>query len=661
MKFIISFLVLISFIFADENKTEIKSEIIEILNQGESNASSEITDIIAEKIAENESGEHSQNSDKPTLISVVKEIMSLNSQINELKTRDSNISAEQILNLNENKNSLLAQIPVAITNQNFDRANLLKYTEKKQKLSKILKQTKNKNSINFINAKLGMLEMKINEDFFGTFIKIENYFIQGASKKELDTELKSALLTLENDYTEFENFVNEILSDEILGDDEKENIKDKFAKIKIGKQSADEILSYLLKNSDLLASNIILKELNLKQTLDFINEKMPFNTEKFNVGKLVLITLITLFFYSLRRSLAKFIYFVFKIFNKNANESEAIKSQIIDIIKKPIGVLLIAYSIDICLSIFYYPAPVPLKFGNIFSIIYVVLYAWLIIEILDGYGIMILGSIAKKSGRKEVINLIIKILYIIVIIIALLFILHRLGFNVSALIASLGIGGLAIALATKDIIANFFASIMLLLDNSFSQGDWIEVGGIEGNVVETGLRKTIIRTFDNALVSVPNSKIMESNVKNWNRRKVGRIIKLSVGLSYNSTAEQIKKCVSEIRDMLISHEEIAKPQDSALSANNVRLRYKQNMVSVDDLAGYKNGIFVHLNEFADSSINIYIECFTKSVAKADYLQVREDVLIKIMEIVGKYDAEFAFPSQSIYIEKFPKIEYDTKI
>ena len=135
---------------------------------------------------------------------------------------------------------------------------------------------------------------------------------------------------------------------------------------------------------------------------------------------------------------------------------------------------------------------------------------------------MLLGSIARKSGRKEVINLIIKILYIIVVIIALLFVLSRLGFNISALIASLGIGGLAIALATKDIIANFFASILLLFDNSFSQGDWVVIGDVEGTVVETGLRKTLIRTFDNALVSVPNSKIMENNIKNWNNKNYGR-------------------------------------------------------------------------------------------------------------------------------------------
>lgn len=149
---------------------------------------------------------------------------------------------------------------------------------------------------------------------------------------------------------------------------------------------------------------------------------------------------------------------------------------------------------------FLLPLPVNVKITNTFYIIYVVLFAWLIVGILNSYGIMFLAKLAQKSGKKEVANLIIKMLYFIIVIIALLLILAHLGFNVSAIIASLGIGGLAVALAAKDIIANFFASLIISFDDSFNQGDWIEVAGIEGNVVETGLRKTTLRTFDNSLV-----------------------------------------------------------------------------------------------------------------------------------------------------------------
>ena len=296
--------------------------------------------------------------------------------------------------------------------------------------------------------------------------------------------------------------------------------------------------------------------------------------------------------------------------------------------------------------------------SNYFDIAYSVVVAWFVIGTLDGYGIIILSKIAQKSGRKEVVNLIIKVLYFIVIIITILVILSKIGFDISTIIASLGIGGLAVALATKDIIANFFASIMLLFDSSFNQGDWIVCAGIEGTVVEIGLRKTTIRTFDNALVFVPNSKIMSESIKNWNRRKVGRQIKMHVGLSYTTSKQSIQNCINDIKEMLLNHPGIAKSGiDSALNNQDARIKYRQSMVSMDDLNGYKNNLFVVLDEFGDSSINILIYCFSKSVVWGEFLATKEDVMLKIMEIVERYDdASFAFPSQSLYIESMPKIQ-----
>ena len=216
-----------------------------------------------------------------------------------------------------------------------------------------------------------------------------------------------------------------------------------------------------------------------------------------------------------------------------------------------------------------------------------------------------------------------------------------------------------VAFATKDIIANFFASIVLLFDSSLSQGDWIVCAGIEGTVVEIGLRKTTIRTFDNALVFVPNSKIMSESIKNWNRRKVGRQIKMHVGLSYTTSPKSIRNCIKEIKEMLKNHPGIAQTGvDTALNnSNDARIKYRQSMVSMDDLSGYKNNLFVVLDQFSDSSIDILIYCFSKSVVWGEFLAVKEDVMLKIMEIVERYDdASFAFPSQSIYVESIPKIQ-----
>ena len=232
-------------------------------------------------------------------------------------------------------------------------------------------------------------------------------------------------------------------------------------------------------------------------------------------------------------------------------------------------------------------------------------------------------------------------------------VLSRLGFNVSAIIASLGIGGLAVALATKDILANFFASVMLLFDNSFSQGDWIVCGDIEGTVVEIGLRKTTIRTFDNALIFVPNSKLASDPIRNWNRRKLGRRIRMVLGVEYGSKISQLKKCVDDIKDMLIEHPDIATSEDMG---SRLTSRYRQNIVSVDDLAGYKSNLFVVIDELGDSSVNILVYCFSKTIVWGDFLAVKQDVILKIMQIVQNNGLSFAFPSQSLYIENLKDIK-----
>ena len=392
---------------------------------------------------------------------------------------------------------------------------------------------------------------------------------------------------------------------------------------------------------------MILSELNLVDTVEYINKLTSINSAKFNVGKIVVIIVVFLFFVSLTRILAKLTYWLMSLIASGEGVKEA-KDQIVDIVKKPISALLIIYALNICIGVGFYPVPVPLTLANIFSIVYIVAFSWLVLTILNGYGIVIIDKIAQKSRRKEVVNLVLKVVYVIVLIIALLLILQKLGFDISALIASLGIGGLAVAFAAKDIIANFFASVMMLFDNSFSQGDWIVCGDIEGTVVEVGFRKTTIRSFDNALIFVPNSKLASDPVRNWSRRKVGRRIRMLIGIEYGATTDEIKKCVDDIKTMLINHPDIAKSED--ITAKKKGLKYRQSIVSVDDYAGYKSNLFVVVDDFADSSINILVYCFAKTIVWGEFLDVKQDVMLKIMDILKQNGLNFAFPSQSLYIE-----------
>jgi len=199
------------------------------------------------------------------------------------------------------------------------------------------------------------------------------------------------------------------------------------------------------------------------------------------------------------------------------------------------------------------------------------------------------------------------------------------GINVAGLMAGLGIGGLAFALAAKDTAANLFGSIALLLDKSIRIGEWIRIDGVEGVVEDIGMRTTKIRTFRKSLITLPNQVIANSPIENFSRRGIRRI-KMKIGLTYDASSEQIEKVILDIKTMLRNHEGIAQ----------------------------KEIMLVNFTSFDDSSLGILIYTFSKTSNWERYLTIKEDVNLNVMKIVETNSLAFAFPSQSVYIESMPK-------
>ena len=585
------------------------------------------------------------------ILSVVNQINEANAQIAVIRaqsaenneTADKSVLFKTVL---DKKEKLIEQIPYLIMQIEIDEEQVRKFEQEMQTLRAKTKKLKNQGNQNlYVKNMLELERMRLDGLFYSSLLNLENIFKEGGKAVSVKLAVEETLLSFQTEfYAQLKEF-RESLDENLIAEH-----KGEFDALEAHKKTLEEILHYLRDNAELLTSNYIISELNLKTAIDFINEKASF-TSKFNVGKAAIIFVVFLFFVSFTTLLSKLtLWALMKFFVKHDSDRQT-KGRIVEIIKRPMLLTLIAYAIDICVSIAYYPAPMPIKFANFLTITFVVAVTWLVLSVLNGYGMVLINELTKKSGRKEVINLILKIIYFIIFVIALLIVLSKLGFNVSAIIASLGIGGLAVALATKDILANFFASVMLLFDNSFSQGDWIVCGDIEGTVVEIGLRKTTVRTFDNALIFVPNSKLASDPIRNWSRRKMGRRIRMLIGLEYSATTEQIKKCVDEIKQMLIDHPDIAKGDDMGSKKAS---RYDRGIVSIDDLAGYKSNLFVVVDEFADSSINILVYCFSKTIVWGEFLAVKEDVMLKIMNIVEANGLGFAFPSQSLYVEEVKK-------
>ncbi|GAB6074843.1 mechanosensitive ion channel family protein [Nautilia lithotrophica] len=253
---------------------------------------------------------------------------------------------------------------------------------------------------------------------------------------------------------------------------------------------------------------------------------------------------------------------------------------------------------------------------------------WMIYNVItefEDYVYHILGKFGKAS--RELASFLIKLTKVFIITIGVVALLQDWGINVTGFLASLGLGGLAFALAAKDTAANIFGGIAILTDNIFKIGEWVKIGNAEGIVEDIGMRTTKIRAFDKRLIVVPNSVIANSNVENFSRRDRRRIM-MRLGLTYDTTLETMEKILNEIREMLINHPDI-----------------------------HNEPILIYFDEYQDSSLSIFCYFFTKTAVWDDYLKIREDVNFKIKEIVEKNGASFAFPSNSLYIETPVRIEH----
>ena len=344
----------------------------------------------------------------------------------------------------------------------------------------------------------------------------------------------------------------------------------------------------------------------------------------------------------------KFAFIFLEKYLVRVDELRSYSQEILAAQKSPIEALLALVTLNMTLYIFN-DFNLDKDVSTLFNIFYVFVSTLMLYRLINTIAGIKLSSVydSDVKMKNDLINIGIKILNSIVVVIGLLIILFFAGVNLTAVLSGLGIGGIAVAFAAKDTISNFFGTISILVSDVFSQGDWIEVGGKEGVVVEIGLRVTTLRTFDNALIAIPNGTVANADVKNWSKRTLGRRIRMSIGVKYDSTSQDLKNAVNEIRSMLDKHKGIA-------TENTLYEHPRESvakLVSKDDLEGVKKTLLVHLDEFGPSSINILIYCFSKSVVWNEWLETKEDVMHKIMEILKRNNLEFAFPSLSIYNEK----------
>ena len=419
------------------------------------------------------------------------------------------------------------------------------------------------------------------------------------------------------------------------------------------------VLQYLYSNMQKFrASNFLIDEFNLKYLINKIDnlKGVSFASSltsyhfNFSIGEIVVVLFIMIFFRLINRYLLTMIInFIAKILiKKETVEDESILYHLKDAINKPLIYSLYLFSIQISIFILVKDQTLINQIMPWINTFYMALITWAMYSSLNSSINVYAQNLLEKyqNVRKEMIVFILKIIKVILILVVVLFLFTQLGLDVKAIAASLGVGGIAIALAAKDTLANFFASLNIMTDNSFSQGDWIKTKDFEGTVVDIRMRTTRIRTFDNAMITVPNSQIANAHILNWSKRIVGRRIKMSLGITYESKMEDIVRLKSDILDMLLSHPNVATNKDISISRTTAFEAIKR-----EDLDGVKNTLLVFIDEFSPSSIDILIYCFSKSPAWEDWLETKEDIMIKISKLVKKNHCDFAYPTQSIVVKK----------
>ncbi|MEW4983171.1 MAG: mechanosensitive ion channel family protein [Cycloclasticus sp.] len=217
------------------------------------------------------------------------------------------------------------------------------------------------------------------------------------------------------------------------------------------------------------------------------------------------------------------------------------------------------------------------------------------------------------------VPLIRKTLKVFVTVIGITFVASNLNLNVSSLLASLGLGGLAFALAAKDVVQNLFGSITVILDQTFHNGDWIVVNDIEGSVEEVGLRSTKIRTFYDSLITLPNAIFITAKVDNMGQRRYRRL-KCNVSLTYDTPPDKIEAFCEGIRELVRLHPYMR-----------------------------KDYFHVYLNSLGASSLDVLVYVFWETPDWSTELRERQRFLLDILRLAKAQEIDMAFPTQTLHL------------
>ncbi|ADU30940.1 mechanosensitive ion channel family protein [Evansella cellulosilytica] len=329
---------------------------------------------------------------------------------------------------------------------------------------------------------------------------------------------------------------------------------------------------------------------------------------------------IIILFYVFRKLFTKYIFkLIVRMF-------KTVKSEVITNVllayEQPLRVFFTMIGFFVAFNYLPFPEVFDDPVKAIFMSFIVVLVAWGLFN-LSGTTSQLFVKVGQKLNVEEddiLLPFVSKLLRFFISAMAIAIIADLFGFNVNGFVAGLGLGGLAFALAAQDSISNFFGGVVIITEKPFTTGDWIITPSVEGTVEDISFRSTKVRTFAQALVTVPNSTLANEAITNMTQMGK-RQITFKLGVTYSTSKEKVERCVERIDAMLRNHDDVD-----------------------------QETIMVRFTDFNESSLDIFLYFFTRTTAWVEHLKVKEDINLKIMNILQEESVSVAFPSRSIYME-----------
>ncbi|HLS35136.1 MAG TPA: mechanosensitive ion channel family protein [Bacillota bacterium] len=326
---------------------------------------------------------------------------------------------------------------------------------------------------------------------------------------------------------------------------------------------------------------------------------------------------IFLLFLLLRKIFITYIYkFVLKASSKTPTR---FFTELLEAFKKPLQWMFVIVGFYIAVHYFPYIDEENKLFLQIIQSLIIVLIIWGFFNLASATSLLF-SKINRKTNMQVdqiLIPFISRGIRVVIVAIGISIIAEIFNYNISGFVAGLGLGGLAVALAAQEVLANLFGGFVIITERPFSIGDWILTPSVEGTVEDISFRSTKVRTFADAVVTVPNSTLANEAITNWS--KMGkRRVSFDLRVTYSSPVEHVKRALKRIEELLQNHDEV-----------------------------HQETIAVRLNEFADIGSEIMIYYFTKTTVWMEHLAVKEEINYEIMNILEEENVEIAIPSRRL--------------